>query len=275
MFEDAAILDSNSPGDYETMNPRVSQFLVRFDDICPTMNWALWTEIETVLDESGVKPILAVIPDNKDHGLVVNAPRSSFWDNVRNWKDKGWAVGLHGYQHLYVTTQSGVLRLQDRSEFAGLSYDQQLTKLNRAIEIFRREGIEPDLWVAPSHSFDWTTVRILKELGLHTISDGLSRFPYRDSNGLLWVPQQLWRFRNVPAGVWTVCFHHNDWTNAQLAGFRAAIKRLRSHITNLAHISRVYADREMTFSDRIGAAAIYGFIRLAGYYDRLRHAYTG
>jgi predicted deacetylase len=237
------------------------------------MNWALWTEIEAVLDKTGIKPILAIVPDNKDAHLELNPPRTDFWNNVRNWKEKGWAVGLHGYQHLYETMHSGVLRLNDRSEFAGLSYDQQFTKLNRAIEIFRREEIEPDVWVAPAHSFDRTTVQILQQLGLRTISDGLSRFPYRDSGGLLWVPQQLWRFRNVPAGVWTVCFHHNHWTETQLIGFVSDMKRFRSHITSLAYVSRIYANREITLSDRIGAAAMFGFIRLAGCYDRLRKAY--
>jgi predicted deacetylase len=236
------------------------------------MNWGLWTEIEAVLDDSDVKPIVAIVPENRDHALELSPPRRDFWNKVRDWKERGWAVGLHGYQHRYTTSDSGVLRLNDRSEFAGLPYDRQLANLSRAIEIFRREEIEPDVWVAPSHSFDWTTVHILKQLGLRTISDGLSRFPYRDSTGVLWVPQQLWRFRNVPNGIWTVCFHHNHWTETHLTRFRFDIERLRSKITTLHNVCDIYADREITLSDRIGAAAMFGFIRLAGYYDRLRHA---
>src|SRR5688572_15384620 len=40
------------------------QYLLRFDDICPTMNWRVWAEIESVLIQREIKPLLAVVPDN-------------------------------------------------------------------------------------------------------------------------------------------------------------------------------------------------------------------
>jgi peptidoglycan/xylan/chitin deacetylase (PgdA/CDA1 family) len=226
-----------------------------------------------MLDRYRVKPIVAVVPDNMDRELQLGPPRNDFWSKVRNWKEKGWAIGVHGYQHLYVTKHSGILRLNRRSEFAGLIYDEQLRKLRRAIEIFRREQTAPDVWVAPSHSFDWNTVRVLNELGIRVISDGLSPLPHRDSTGMLWIPQQLWRFRNMPPGIWTVCFHHNHWGEAELKSFRVSIERYSSRMTSVPEVGSIYANRKKTVSDRIGAAAVFGFIHMAGYYGRLRHAY--
>jgi predicted deacetylase len=233
------------------------------------MNWAVWQRIEQFLDAYRVCPILAVVPDNKDQELNVSAPRPDFWNQVRIWQDKGWTIGVHGYQHLYVTEDSGILRLNQRSEFAGLPYEVQLAKLRSATTIFERESILPQVWVAPSHSFDWQTVQALKGTGIRIISDGLSRFPHLDSSGMLWVPQQLWRFRAVPAGIWTVCFHHNRWGDAQLERFRSELDMYAERISHVPEVVSKYANRERSACDRLQAAAVYGFIRASGYYDRL------
>jgi predicted deacetylase len=244
------------------------QYLVRFDDICPTMNWALWSEVESRLDDNGIKPIVAVVPDNVDTELTVGPPCERFWDTVRRWRAKGWTIAMHGYQHRYVTADAGILHLNGRSEFAGLSRGDQLIKLTQAVQIFQREGIEPAVWVAPSHSFDSHTLAVLRDLGIRTISDGLSRFPYRDTRGMLWVPQQVWRFRNVPAGVWTVCFHHNNWTAEDLRRFGRDIKRFRSQITTLGEVCNTYSERRKTIGDTIFAVAMLGFIKAIAHLPR-------
>ena len=56
-----------------------ARYLVRFDDICPTMNWRVWEQLEPLLQAHGVKPIMAVVPDNHDRHLVVDAPQPGFW----------------------------------------------------------------------------------------------------------------------------------------------------------------------------------------------------
>src|SRR5215471_9078010 len=95
-------------------------YLVRIDDVCPTMNWAVWPAIEAILVQNGVKPLLAVIPDNHDHLLNSCAAGKNFWNQVRSWRDRGWSIGLHGYQHRYVTRDSGIMGINRSSEFAGL-----------------------------------------------------------------------------------------------------------------------------------------------------------
>lgn len=251
-----------------------AQFLIRFDDICPTMNWDIWAEIESSLYEAGIKPIVAVVPDNRDPALCAGPARASFWDTVRTWQAKGWAIAIHGFQHLYVTNDCGLLGLQDRSEFAGLPYEEQTDKLRRALEIFRTEKVDPKIWVAPSHSFDAITIRSLREVGIHIISDGLFPLPYRDRAGMLWIPQQLWRFRNLPRGTWTVCYHHNNWGPAQLRRFRFDLHRFRARIVAPSEVCEQYTGRQKCVSDRLGALAMGSFIRGMGRLGRLQSITT-
>ena len=220
-----------------------ANYLVRFDDICPTMNWEVWSRVEAILQESGISPILAVIPDNRDESLMVGPPRVDFWAEVRKWQARGWTIGLHGHQHTYLTKESGIVGISPKSEFAGLPEQQQEAKLRAAIQIFHREGVTPEVWVAPSHSFDHATMAALKRIGLDVISDGLALAPHLDFSGALWVPQQLWKFRRRWFGVWTVCFHHNFWTEADISRFRADARKYRRSITDLHSVVNAYHNR--------------------------------
>lgn len=208
------------------------QFVLRFDDICPTMNWEVWAQIEAQIIARAIKPILAVVPDNQDPTLRVADPVPDFWDRVRAWQALGWTIGLHGYQHRYVTSASGIVGLNERSEFAGLSRDEQLAKVRAGLAIFAREGVKADVWIAPSHSFDRATIDVLVSEGLSVISDGFARKPFIRF-GAVWVPQQLWNFRQVGSGAWTVCFHHNPWTAADQKTFADNLTRFEREITSM------------------------------------------
>jgi len=232
-----------------------SRYLLRFDDLCPTMNWDVWTEVEHILVELKLAPIVAVVPDNEDPDLKVEPAHPDFWGEVRKWQANGWTIGLHGYQHKFVTREAGIVGIARRSEFAGLSEEEQQAKLQHATEIVRREGVTPDVWIAPSHSFDQITLLVLKQLGFQVISDGFALAPHRDSNGLLWIPQQLWRFRWRPFGVWTVCCHHNRWTKKDIASFRTAVQRYRGRISDLRSVVELYSGRHHQVLDDLYAGA--------------------
>ena len=120
-----------------------AKYLLRFDDLCSTMCWSVWNEIESILDQFEVKPIVAVIPDNRDPELDIEPPNPEFWERVRRWQTKGWAVALHGYQHLYCGSDSGLLRLNPRTEFAGDSEAVQRQKLVAALAICSANGVKP------------------------------------------------------------------------------------------------------------------------------------
>ncbi len=225
-------------------------YLLRFDDICPTMNWVVWDAIEIQLANYSLYPILAVIPDNRDPNLIFDPPCTNFWERVRRWQGMGYAIAMHGYQHRYVNTNAGLMRLTFQSEFAGLSCDEQEGKLRESMEIFTNHGVQIDAWVAPSHSFDKNTVNILLKLGVSVISDGLWRWPFTGANGTVWVPQQLWEIGPSPPGVWTVCYHHNKWTNQNLEEFSKNLSRYASAIIDLKTAIRTYSDRKLTIGDQ-------------------------
>lgn len=223
---------------------RPLHYVIRFDDICPTMNWDMWERIERILGESDIKPIVSIVPDNRDSFLNVGPPVCDFWERVRGWQSNGWAIGLHGFQHRYVTNHSGVMRLNRRSEFAGLAEEAQRKKVSEAVRILANEGVRPDIWVAPAHSFDRVTLRALKDFGISIISDGFFPFPHRDREGILWVPQQLWSFRWRPFGVWTVCIHHNSWSRVDLEKFAAGVRRYGRWIDRLDKVVGKYGQRQ-------------------------------
>ena len=213
-----------------------SNYLIRIDDFCPTMRWDLWHRYEEILVQNHVRPILAVIPDNQDSKLHQHAPDNKFWDYVRAWQERGWTIGLHGHQHLYSTKSRGMTGVQSYSEFAGLPFELQYEKLRKAVAIFEREKVNPDLWIAPNHTFDENTIKALVKLGVRTISDGFHLYPHVDSRGVFWIPQQLGDFHEMPWGLWTICIHLGDGAHADLGRFRKKIENFRHSIIGVPEV---------------------------------------
>jgi predicted deacetylase len=213
------------------MNRSQTSYLARFDDLCPTMNWNVWREVEALLVRHDIKPILAVVPDNRDPNLDILPPAADFWHRVRVWQSRGWTIALHGYQHRYVNNHSGLMGRNRYSEFAGLSEAEQEAKIASGLEIFAREKVKADAWVAPAHSFDGTTLKVLARHGIRHISDGYALRPYRDEEGRVWAPQQIGRFRKMPPGVWTVCLHCNAWKSTCIQEFANDLQRFQGQFT--------------------------------------------
>lgn len=187
-----------------------TKYLIRLDDACPTMNWARWERMAALLDAYNIKPIVGVIPDNRDTAFFIDPPRANFWDVISRWRQKDWTIGLHGYQHLYVTQEGGLVPINMKSEFAGLSLQTQEQKIRKGWQIFRSHDLKPTVWIAPGHSFDKNTLFALRSgTEIRTISDGIALNCFM-SDGFYWIPQQLWRFRKMPFGTYTICLHPNN-----------------------------------------------------------------
>lgn len=242
-----------------------ARYLLRFDDICPSMNWGVWDRVELMLRQAGVRPLLAVVPDNRDPALGANPPNPEFWSRVRAWRDLGWTIGMHGYRHEYVSHDRGILGLNPFSEFAGLAYGEQLAKLESSTGIFESEGIKPSVWVAPAHSFDADTVKALRRVGINSISDGYALWPYADAEGIFWLPQQLWRFRALPLGVWTVCFHINKWGDTDVGGFEKNLGSYRAYIVEFGDIRAHYGRRTSNLLDRTFARIYKRLLKIRRY----------
>jgi len=215
----------------------MSNYLLRFDDISPFMNWDMWDRIEEFLDSVGVKPIVAIVPDCKDLNIMPSPRNDLFWDRVLAWQSKGWAIAMHGYSHILVENMGkNIVNLSKSTEFSGLPYNIQAHKIQEGLKVFHSNNISPNIWVAPAHSFDDTTLKVLKDYGFLIISDGLFVSPHRDNRGILWVPQQLWKLRAMPFGTWTICYHHNNWSNIDLSRFKKDVIKFKSSITAMDKI---------------------------------------
>ena len=172
---------------------------------------------------------------------MVESERLDFWDRVRAWQDVGWTIALHGYQHVYETRQAGLMGINAYSEFAGLPYHVQRGKIEKALAVFKVHGVRADAWVAPANAFDATTVKVLLELGINVISDGFYCRPVMRL-GALWVPMQMWRFRFMPFGLWTISCHINHFSKADILRFELNIERFASKIVSM---DRVICDRSI------------------------------
>ncbi len=187
-----------------------SKYIIRLDDACPTMNGRNWKRVEKLLNSYDIKPIVAVIPNNKDPKLMIDKVNKEFWREVKRWQDKKWDIALHGFEHRYVTKERSLVPINEYSEFAGLPLDKQKDKIREAINIFKQHNINCNIWVAPAHSFDKNTIKALKdESNIDIISDGIAWSPYYQYD-MHWIPQQLWKPREMPFGVWTICYHPDE-----------------------------------------------------------------
>lgn len=202
-----------------------AKFIVRFDDICPTFRWDIWDEVVNILDNYNIKPIIAVIPNNEDPSLKNQEGKADFWEHIRAYQKKGWMIALHGFNHKYTNHKSGIMGISANSEFAGIEYSIQYEKISSGVKIFERENVKVDAFIAPSHSFDKNTLKILKEFNINVISDGHLEKPYM-LNEMLWIPCQLWEHFNVSKpGIYTVCYHPDKWKGEQLLKFRDNIAK--------------------------------------------------
>jgi len=231
----------------------MTKFLIRLDDATPYMERDKWKALLDALDSYDIKPIIAVIPNNKDPKLQVASVDPSFWKSVRLWQDKGYIVAMHGYSHEYVSRQRGLVPMNPYSEFAGVPEEIQRQKIRGAWQIFQRNGITPRAWVAPAHTFDETTLNVLgQETDIRIISDGIAYYPYVEK-GFLWIPQQLWWFPEaLQEGIWTICLHPNTMSMQQIEAFLKELKTYH-HLCQITldEIEQKFGVRKRTVRERI------------------------
>jgi peptidoglycan/xylan/chitin deacetylase (PgdA/CDA1 family) len=215
-----------------------ARYLIRLDDALPTMHAEKWEIVESLLDQYGIKPMVAVIPNNDDKTMEFDDVDMLFWERVKKWKAKGWSIGLHGYNHLYhdINKKDSLVPFHNRSEFVGLNFEMQKEKLKKALNIFSYKNIEPDLFIAPSHSFDEITLHALKnETSIKLVSDGISLSPFLFSD-IWFVPQQLWKFKWRPFGIWTICLHPNTITPSEIEDISIALSKYHDIFISLDEV---------------------------------------
>ena len=228
-----------------------ARYLIRLDDACETMDRRRWDRVEQVLDNHGVKPIVAVIPDIHDRSLMIDSKDASFWEKVRMWAAKDWAVAMHGHTHIMHSTRSKlILPFYGRSEFAGLSLEAQAEKIRAGWAIFLAQGIAPKIWVAPAHCFDLLTLQaVSRETPIRVVSDGIAWDSYFEHD-FYWIPQQLSAFAERGSGLWTVCLHPNTMDNAAIASLDEALGgRFHGRLTRVSDVK--LRKRRRSLRDRL------------------------
>jgi predicted deacetylase len=229
-----------------------AQYLLRIDDLCPTVSAERWAQFRALIEEFGLKPILAVVPDNQDPELKVSVPDPAFWERMSDLETGGAAIGLHGYRHVCVERGCSLIDLHRTSEFAGVPAEAQRTWIAEGLGILRGHGLNPKIWVAPRHGFDAETLRALLEEGISLVSDGFARRPFR-RDGMTWIPQQLWAPVEKSSGLWTICVHPNTASDAEIAALRGF---LAAHAMQFTSVDRVLVYGEpaaLTLGERIQA----------------------
>lgn len=198
--------------DRTDMEQHKHKILLRFDDVCPTMNWEQWGKAMKLLKEvGGVKALIGVIPDCQDPRLKIDPPREDFWEYIRKLQTDGHAIAMHGLHHVFELKANGIVTRNKISEFAGLPYQVQLDKIRKGKEIMASHGIDTDIFFAPAHSYDDNTLRALAACGFKWVSDGRSAKPYK-RQGIVCLPE---RSGGVPEikdePYYTVVLHAHEW----------------------------------------------------------------
>ncbi len=170
------------------MNDKI-KIAVRLDDITPDMDWERFQTFKTLLDKYGIKPLIGIVPDNRDDNLkgTEDITHPEFWSYVKQLQKDGWAIAMHGYRHTYSTKKGGLFPLNNFSEFAGIPYVQQVEMITTGKKILSEKGIITDLFMAPAHSYDVNTLKALKEAGFRGLTDGFGDKPY-SWKGLIFYP---------------------------------------------------------------------------------------
>lgn len=186
------------------------KYLIRLDDACPTMDAKKWQRIESILDTCDVRPMVGIIPANEDPKQQIDVADSEFWAKVKTWERKGWTIALHGYNHCFISDagMKGLNPLWERSEFAGVPLEVQKEKICKGVAIFRDNGIEPQYFFAPAHTYDEDTLQALREEScIRIISDTIATEPYTKDD-FVFIPQLGGRCSEMKLpGVWTFCLH--------------------------------------------------------------------
>ena len=206
-----------------------TKIILRFDDICRNMNWVSFLYIKEHLMQLGLRSLLGVIPDNQDKSFLKYEYKENFFDLINYYKNFGDTIAQHGTHHKYTTNSSGILKINNRSEYAGHDFKYQYKLIKKGKQILESNNCWQPVFMAPSHSFDLNTLEALSRLGFKSISDGYGFFPYT-KKGIDFVPQISSKPFNTGFGLATICIHTNNLNKINIKNLLDFIDSNRSRI---------------------------------------------
>jgi predicted deacetylase len=242
------------------MTTKSAQYLIRFDDLCPTMATEPFERYLSIIASHRVRPILAVIPDNQDPAFMLQDANPSFWTRMRALESAGATIALQGYRHQCANRGQSILGLSKDTEFAGVEERLQREWIRSGLNILRGYGLCPRLFVAPRHGFDRTTLRVLAREGLGFLSDGFARRPFTRGE-VVWIPQQLETPERQETGLWTIRIHANTASPSLEENLRNFMRDTASQFTTFDRVLIDYDPAKLGWTERVSERMIKRRIR--------------
>lgn len=223
----------------------MKKILVRFDDLCPTMNKEQWEKAKVLLKQYDVKPLLGVVPECRDPELLIDKEDLHFWEEMRSLQKEGYTLAMHGCFHECIHQGKTLVSGPGYSEFAGRSYEDQYATIKKGKEILEEHGIHTTIFFAPRHSYDLNTLKALAANGFTHISDGKSHTVW-NREGILCVPC---RSSGCPAirfnGYYTAVFHAHEWVREDKAfAYKEFVSLLENHQQDIVDFNEFASRKE-------------------------------
>jgi len=187
------------------------RILIRIDDVCPTMNRSNFDYAIRRLKECGKTALLGVVPNCKDNELKIESDDNLFWQKMSLLQEDGFCIAMHGYEHVFDIEAPGLVNNGFKSEFAGHPYGVQFDKIRMGKLLLEKNGIHTDVFFAPAHSYDNTTLKALSANGFKYVSDGKSSKPYL-KYGIKCIPCRSGGISSMRFGNYHVAvIHTHEW----------------------------------------------------------------
>lgn len=183
-----------------------AKMAVRVDDVCPKMLSSEFYKTIELIESYGITGLLGIVPDCKDSNLNRENEDTMFWSKIQGLKDRGWIIAMHGYQHVLDKTSKSLVSGGLNTEFSSKNYEEQITILSKGLEVMKSKGLFTDVFFAPAHSYDKTTIYALRDLGFKYMSDGRSKYCY-NRYGMKFIPCRVYGYPMFPSGIVTLAIH--------------------------------------------------------------------
>ena len=96
----------------------MTQYIIRFDDINPNMDWEKFNQLKSIINKYKIKSILGVIPKCEDKTISNFPEYKNYFIDLQKMKSDGDLIAQHGYTHITDSKSKGLYGNEKRSELA-------------------------------------------------------------------------------------------------------------------------------------------------------------
>jgi len=184
------------------------KIVLRIDDIAHNVDKKKYDLIFKMVIKYNIPTILGVIPCNMDKKIICDKEDQQLgWNVIKEMSIlSNTVVAMHGYQHIQHQYKNNYIANSSKSEFSGLSFKDQFIKLEKGYDILIKKGIFPEMFMAPSHGFDFNTLDACRRLGIKKVTDGYGTHVYKEA-GVTMYPQMLESPLYFVKDFQTICVH--------------------------------------------------------------------